>query len=168
MQVELAKALGSLLQMPPLAYALIQGSEKYPTITGAVYFYPLWGGTFVMAEVMGLPIEGEDCPKSFFGFHIHEGGSCTGTQKDPFANAGSHFNPYSCQHPSHAGDLPPLLGNQGYALSFFYTERVQPLELPGHTVIVHDMADDFHSQPSGNSGEMIACGEIRANDVLAP
>ncbi|MFW5629422.1 MAG: superoxide dismutase family protein [Acetivibrio ethanolgignens] len=32
----------------------------------------------------------------------------------------------------------------------------------GKTVILHDMPDDFRTQPSGNSGEKIACGEIRA------
>lgn len=165
MQTELSQALDLLLRTPPLAYAFIQGSEKYPMVTGAVYFYPLWSGTFVMAEIVGLPMKTENCVEAFFGFHIHEGASCTGTGEDFFADTGGHYNPHSCPHPSHAGDLPPLLGNRGYALSFFYTERFLPLDLAGHTVIVHDKPDDFHSQPSGNSGEKIACGVIYTNDI---
>ncbi|MBS7210849.1 MAG: superoxide dismutase family protein, partial [Lachnospiraceae bacterium] len=30
----------------------------------------------------------------------------------------------------------------------------------GRTVIIHDMADDFKTQPSGDAGKKIACGEI--------
>ncbi|BDZ83738.1 hypothetical protein Lac2_18720 [Claveliimonas bilis] len=34
----------------------------------------------------------------------------------------------------------------------------------GKTVVIHDMPDDFRTQPSGNSGEKIACGQIVAED----
>ena len=34
-------------------------------------------------------------------------------------------------------------------------------DIVGRAVVVHKDADDFTSQPSGNAGEMIACGEIR-------
>ena len=37
-----------------------------------------------------------------------------------------------------------------------------PEEVIGRTVVIHGMGDDFHSQPSGNSGVKIACGEIVA------
>jgi len=30
----------------------------------------------------------------------------------------------------------------------------------GKVVIIHDMPDDFTSQPSGNTGNKIACGKI--------
>lgn len=41
-----------------------------------------------------------------------------------------------------------------------YTNRFYPEEVIGRTVIIHGGVDDFHTQPSGNSGEMIACGQI--------
>ena len=31
-------------------------------------------------------------------------------------------------------------------------------------MVIHDRPDDFHTQPSGASGEKIACGEIVAED----
>ncbi len=31
-------------------------------------------------------------------------------------------------------------------------------------IVIHDMPDDFRTQPSGNSGEKIACGQIVAED----
>lgn len=30
----------------------------------------------------------------------------------------------------------------------------------GKVIIIHDMPDDFTTQPSGNSGTKIACGKI--------
>ena len=33
-------------------------------------------------------------------------------------------------------------------------------EIIGRTVIIHSQPDDFTTQPSGNSGKKIACGEI--------
>ena len=36
-----------------------------------------------------------------------------------------------------------------------------PEDIIGRTVVIHDMADDFRSQPSGGSGKKIACGEIK-------
>lgn len=159
------KALCSICEMMPEAYALVYGSEEFYTIQGTVLFFPIWEGSLVVAEISGLPEAENKCDGHFFGFHIHEGGECKGTPEDPFANTGEHFNPYKCQHPNHAGDMPPLLGDNGYALSIFYTDRFMPEEVIGHTVVVHDMPDDFKTQPSGNSGTKIACGEIILNSM---
>lgn len=145
----------------PEAYALIYGKTRTDCICGNVLFYPLWGGTLVAAEIAGLPVKEDTCGGSFLGFHIHEGSICGGTAEDPFADAGGHFNPGKCGHPFHVGDLPPLMENHGYALSVFYTDRFIPEEVVGHTVIIHVMADDFRTQPSGDSGMKIACGEIK-------
>lgn len=165
MRKELSDALSVILQMPPQAYAFVYGSDQYPTINGAVYFYPLWDGSLVVTEVSGLPFSDAPCSARVFGFHIHEGSKCQGNTQDPFADAGTHFNPDNCQHPEHAGDLPPIFGNNGYGLNILYTNRFVPEEVVGHTVIIHDMPDDFHTQPSGDSGAKIACGEIYANDI---
>lgn len=73
---------------------------------------------------------------------------------------GAHYNPENTEHPKHAGDLPPLLANNGIAWSAVYTDRFYPEDVVGRTVIIHDMADDFHTQPSGDSGMKMACGEI--------
>ena len=75
---------------------------------------------------------------------------------------GNHYNPDSMPHPQHAGDLPPLLGNQGYAYQVFYDKRFFVDAILGRSVVIHSMADDFTSQPSGNSGDKIGCGVIQA------
>ena len=160
MRTGLKKSLFHTLGTRLFCMADIKGSEKYPDIHGAVWIYPYFQGSLVIAEIAGLPTEKDSCNGRIFGFHIHEGTACTGNAKDPFANAGGHFNPDQCQHPEHAGDLPPLFESQGYAFCMFYTNRFVPEQIEGKTIIIHDMPDDFHSQPSGNSGEKIACGTI--------
>lgn len=144
----------------PVAAARIKGSEAYPDIRGKVYFYEVYGGTVLVAEIYGLPEELEEKHGGFYGFHIHEGGSCTGDEEDAFKNAGMHFNPQNKEHPEHAGDLPPLLGAHGIAWTAVYTGRFYPEDVIGKTVVLHGGPDDFHTQPSGDSGEKIACGEI--------
>lgn len=151
--------LRTLLNRSPDAAAKIRGEHA---IRGEVAFYQLPCGVLVRAEISGLP-EGEGeapCGGRIFGFHIHEGGSCTGNAEDPYANVHSHYNPGECPHPEHAGDLPPLFGNHGFAFSTFLTDRFQVEEILGRTIIIHDSPDDFTSQPSGNSGKKIACGVI--------
>lgn len=52
------------------------------------------------------------------------------------------------------------MSHNGIAWMEVYTGRFYPEEVIGRTIIIHGMPDDFRSQPSGNSGEKIACGEI--------
>lgn len=149
------------LRRRPDAYAHISGSSEAPYLRGTVHFYQMKNGVLVAAEVRGLPDSGRQCERDFFGFHIHCGGQCSGNASDPFAAAQSHYNPERCPHPAHAGDMPPLFSNDGYAAQVFLTDRFTVREIIGRTVIIHSGADDFTSQPSGNAGTKIACGEIR-------
>ncbi|MDO4862911.1 MAG: superoxide dismutase family protein [Ruminococcus sp.] len=150
-----------LIQRQPQAAAVVTGSSKYPDISGTVRFYAMNGGTLVYADVSGLPYAGNRCSQEVFGFHIHDGESCTGNASDPFADAGSHLGADSCAHPFHMGDMPPLFGSDGRALSVFLTNRFTPEDVIGKAVIIHGSPDDFTTQPSGNAGEKIACGIIR-------
>lgn len=156
----LTESLQILMSLAPEAIAEVRGSSEYPEIMGEIAFYPLWRGTLVLASLAGLPKGTRPCGEKFFGFHIHEGSRCLGNEEDPFADTGLHWNPDACEHPGHAGDFPPLMENDGYALLIFYTDRFYPEEILGRTVVIHDMPDDFRTQPSGNSGSKIACGEI--------
>ncbi|MBQ8356574.1 MAG: superoxide dismutase family protein [Clostridia bacterium] len=144
----------------PQAMAQIAGSAVYPDITGTVRFYTTPYGVLVVAQISGLPLSGDVCREPVFGFHIHEGTSCTGNSNDPFFNAGLHYNPRRCLHPYHAGDLPPLFGADGQAFSAFLTNRFAVPDIVGKTVIIHGSPDDFMTQPAGNSGVKIACGVI--------
>lgn len=57
----------------------------------------------------------------------------------------------------------PLMGTDGKAFSMFMTDRFTVNEVIGKTVIIHLHPDDFAAQPSGNSGDKIACGVINPN-----
>lgn len=151
--------MNSMFAMPS-AYAMIKGSEEYQSIEGEVTFYDVYGGTIIKVKLSGIPQMIEEKSGGFLGLHIHEGCCCKGNREDAFAQAGSHLNFQKTLHPRHTGDLPPLLVSDGMAYMEVYSGRFYPEEVVGKTIIIHDMPDDFKSQPSGNSGRKIACGEI--------
>lgn len=147
-----------LNQARPSAIAWIQGNADYPQLAGSVKFYETpYGGVLVEAQIFNLPNIEIMGSGNFYAMHIHEFGNCA----RPFNRTGDHYNPGGQPHPQHAGDMPPLLGNQGYAYQVFYDKRFTVDEIVGRSVIIHHMPDDFTTQPSGNSGEKIGCGTIR-------
>lgn len=107
------------------------------------------------------------------GFHIHEVGSC---EAPSFESAGDHFNPtnasHGLEHPQgpHAGDLENLEveTDDGTARGVRRSTLVtlvpgQPnsiLDADGSALVVHAQADDYETQPAGDSGDPIACGVI--------
>ncbi|MBQ7797798.1 MAG: superoxide dismutase family protein [Clostridia bacterium] len=151
----------SLFNRRPQARAIINGSTLYPSIKGDIWFYNTEYGVLIVAHIEGLPNPIGRCNSPIFALHIHEGNSCTGNTSDPFANAGTHYNPNACPHPYHAGDLPPLFGVNGNAFSATLTNRFDINDIIGKTIIIHSSSDDFRTQPAGNSGTKIACGEIQ-------
>ena len=145
----------------PQAQARITGSGSFPDITGWVRFYQTDEGVIVYAEVSGLPLAGQPCQERIFGFHIHQGANCENGEEESFPHAMPHYNPKNCAHPYHAGDLPPLFGNNGLAVSAVLTDRFLVDNVIGKVVILHSHPDDFTTQPSGSSGTKIACGVIQ-------
>lgn len=139
------------------AAATLKGSAAYPKLEGTVRLFQTEKGVLVVADISGLPVQ--NYCGGVFGFHIHEGNSCGG---DDFADTKGHYNPNDCQHPYHAGDLPPLFSNNGSAWMAVLTDRFQLEEVIGRTVVIHLHPDDFMTQPAGNSGMKIACGVIRS------
>ena len=105
----------------PYAFAKIKGSSEYPHINGIAYFYKVKAGVLGSLQLEGLPVSDDICQKPIFAVHIHSGGSCTGNSTDPFADAMTHYNPNNCNHPYHAGDLPPIFGANGIGFSAFLT-----------------------------------------------
>lgn len=140
----------------PSAIAKIKGSDKYPEISGCVSLYSVCEGSLVLIEIAGLPKN-----NNFFALHIHNGASCTGSESEPFSDAGSHLNFENKSHPNHTGDLPVILNNNGYVWSAVYTNRFKPCDVKGYPVIIHSNPDDYRSQPSGDAGEKIGCGIIK-------
>lgn len=159
-----ATRTGGLPNRRPYAIAHISGNDAHQGVRGTVQFFAAPGGTIVEARMDGLP---DMTPPTAtpqigpFGFHVHEGASCAPTGgASPFADAGGHFNPTGQPHPLHAGDLPVLFPNNGYAHLRTYTDRFAPSDVIGRTVILHEMPDDFRTQPAGDSGMRMACGPI--------
>ena len=137
------------------AVAKIRGGMEAPQLSGCVEFYQENGCVLIVSRISGLP---KKSATGFFGFHIHQGESCSGAD---FSGTGSHYNPMDQMHPVHAGDLPPLLACRGIAYLSVKTDRFSVDEIIGRTVVIYSDPDDFHSQPAGNSGKKIACGVIR-------
>lgn len=138
----------------PVACAQIKGTSANPDLKGDVWIYPFLEGTLLVADIEGIPFSG------FYGFHIHQHGPCiegvpgyTG-----YYGVGEHYSPTKQPHPYHAGDLPVLMAYYGHAFMIVYTDRFVPQEVFGRAMIVHQWPDDFRTQPTGNSGDPIACG----------
>ncbi len=142
-----------LANQKPYARVDINGGESFPDIKGMVDFYALQNGVIVVADIENLP----HTATNIFAFHIHEGTTCDNN----FEDTGSHYNPTNMPHPNHEGDMPPLFSNRGRAWLAFYDARFNLKDIIGKTVIIHDGPDDFTTQPAGNSGTKIACGEIK-------
>jgi len=114
----------------------------------------------------------------FHGFHVHAVGICdpTNTAPDgtpaPFTTAGGHFNPGAKPHAArdaaarHVGDLGNLKADPyGLARVDFVDKGLSlsgPDSIIGKAVIIHEKADDFTTQPTGNAGGRQACGVIEA------
>ncbi|MCI8781744.1 MAG: superoxide dismutase family protein [Lachnospiraceae bacterium] len=148
----------STLTATPDAYAIIQGGSSFPDLTGVINFYQTnWGmGLVIEAEFANLPNTTANAPR-FLGFHLHENGTCN----DNFTNTGMHYNPTEADHPYHLGDFPSILNSNGYAYLAFYDGYLSLPAILGRSVIVHSQRDDFSSQPSGDSGDKIACGIVQ-------
>lgn len=155
------RLLSQIRHYAPDAVARIKGSVQYPYLKGKLSLWQTAQGVLVLVEVSGLPQPQGNYVHPVFGLHIHEGTACTGSVQDPFADVKSHYNPEECEHPAHAGDLPPLFSNDGRAWIAVLTNRFKVKDAIGKTVVIHSQPDDFKTQPSGDSGSKMACGIIR-------
>lgn len=150
----------------PMAIAYVKGSPSSPNIKGVVAFRKVIGGTMVYVNISGLPSykpakDGRP-PIGPHGFHIHEFGNCDiGSFEEPFKAAGGHWNPTNQPHGNHAGDFPVLFSNNGKAMMYFFTNKFDPSDVIGKSIIVHENPDDYRSQPAGNAGKRLACGVIK-------
>jgi len=146
----------------PTAYAVIEGGPLAPELSGRALFCSLTDGILLKGCVSGIRRYNSQGKSSLFhGLHIHEFESCNiGDPSDPFKTTGGHWNPTNEPHPYHHGDLPPLMSSNGIAAMNVYLSRFSIKDIIGKAIIIHENADDFTSQPAGNSGKRLACGII--------
>jgi Cu-Zn family superoxide dismutase len=110
-------------------------------------------------------------PPGTHGIHIHNVGKC---EAPAFTTAGPHFNPASKKHGKsnpegpHAGDLLNLeVKPDGTATATFMQPDATLADGPnslfhegGTSLVIHANADDYKTDPAGNSGPRVACGII--------
>jgi Cu-Zn family superoxide dismutase len=123
--------------------------------------------------IVKIHLEAKGLPPGVHGFHIHQTGKC---EPPSFTSAGDHLNPTHKQHgfynPKgfHAGDLPNIqVAADGTVRADVESKNVtlkkgEPnslLRKGGTSLVIHEKADDYVTDPSGNSGSRIACGVIR-------
>jgi superoxide dismutase, Cu-Zn family len=131
-------------------------------VSGTARFTQSGNRVLVKIDVAGLN------PGQEHGMHAHEKGDCSAADG---ASAGGHFNPAGKPHGAqggdhHAGDMPALKADaSGRASVSFELAGVNvgsgPQNLVGRSLIIHKEADDYKTQPTGNSGTRIACGVIQ-------
>lgn len=103
-----------------------------------------------------------------YGMHLHATGKCDGPD---FTSAGPHWNPVGRQHGhdnpagAHAGDFPNLTSGadgriafKGIVANALWEGEGALFDADGIAIIVHEKADDYKTDPSGNSGKRVYCG----------
>ena len=144
---------------PPVVASAVLHDSSGERVGAAIFTQHGSGPVGVVAITVGLP-------SGLHGLHVHAVGSCVGPD---FTSAGPHFNPLGARHGSHAGDLPNLsVRSSGLGIVITTTDRfaLSPGQLSifdadGAALVIHAAADDYVTDPTGNSGARIACGIIR-------
>ena len=167
-----------------LALAMIapaHAAEPLPAMATAVFMDldgAELGSVTLTQRTAGVVITGEltGLKPGLHGIHFHETGNCDASTK--FESAGKHFNPTDHKHGldspdgPHAGDLPNITAaTDGTASIDLTTDRLSLKEgdpayvfdADGTALVIHADVDDNVTDPSGNSGDRIACAVIEAS-----
>ena len=138
-------------------------SKSNSGVTGIATFSEKDGFVTFTAKLSGLK-------PGIHGIHIHEKADCSAADA---ASAGGHWNPTFKKHGKftdaehHKGDIGNFTadGNGNASITLKTDEWCigcgdSTKDILGKGLIVHDKADDFITQPSGNAGARVACSAI--------
>jgi Cu-Zn family superoxide dismutase len=150
--------------LPGLAKTKVEMKDAQGKSVGTVIVWQQGPGVALQLSLHGLPA-GEHA------IHFHTNAKC---EAPDFKSAGAHFNPENKKHGlenpegHHAGDMLNFtVAANGRAKAKLEDKDVTLLEgnhslfsNGGTSIIIHAKADDMKTDPSGNSGDRIACGVI--------
>lgn len=151
---------GTLAMADPVAPVIATASLKTADgrDAGTVTATEREGGILIAVSATGIA-PGEH------GIHVHMTGKCDGPK---FETAGGHWNPMGAKHGlsnpqgSHHGDMPNLTiasdGSGKMDCTVKEAALAEMLDADGAALVIHAKADDQMTDPSGESGDRIACG----------
>ncbi|HWA89029.1 MAG TPA: superoxide dismutase family protein [Rhizomicrobium sp.] len=157
-------AAPSIAAPKPHAVAHVSGLDGAKL--GTVEFAQTGHGVLITYDLRGLS-------PGAHAIHIHTSGNCDAKTK--FTSAGPHFSEdpaklhgYMAKGGPHAGDLPnefaaadgTLHASTIGTMFSLGNGKKSIFDRDGAAIIVHARADDYASQPAGNSGDRVACGVI--------
>ena len=156
-----ALLLGSAVDAAPGDKASAEMKDREGKSIGRIALSETPHGMLLRGDLSSLP-------SGPHGFHIHAVGKCEAPQ---FTSAGGHANPTNKKHGfeategPHGGDLPNLhTGADGKTAVDAFAPGVtlaSLLDADGSALVIHEKADDYKTDPAGDSGGRIVCGIVQ-------
>jgi superoxide dismutase, Cu-Zn family len=151
------------LTLPLAAKTKVELKDAQGKSVGSVVIWDSGAG-------VALELHLHDLTPGEHAIHFHQVPKC---EAPDFKSAGGHFNPDGKKHGfdspdgHHAGDMKNFtVGADGKAEVKMEDADVTLKDSPhsllnnGAAIVVHAKADDYKTDPSGNSGDRVACGVV--------
>jgi superoxide dismutase, Cu-Zn family len=171
MRIQRMAVLSALLMSAVAVIALAQNSSAHADFVNAQGQKIGTARLTQTADGVKIDVRVSQLPPGTHAFHIHTVGKC---EAPDFKSAGGHFNPEGKQHGkdnpqgAHAGDMMNFeVGADGRARFSVVNTAVtlgdganSLFHEGGTALVIHEKADDYKTDPTGNAGNRLACGVI--------